>query len=126
MAAVGGSIESITLNGRNFSVAADSDVSRKLGGWENEVEANGDGTIRIVKTRVASNLGGITLSIDDTRADDEYLHKLKALKDAFPVAITLASGVVYQGDMVIIGEVSTSTQNSTAEIELSGTELTRQ
>ena len=43
MPAVGGSIESVTLNGRPFPVAADAEAQRKLGGWENEVQANGDG-----------------------------------------------------------------------------------
>jgi len=41
MASVGGSIESITLGGREFAVAADAESQRKLGGWENEVQANG-------------------------------------------------------------------------------------
>ncbi len=44
MAAVGGSIESVTLDGRTFAVAADAEAQRKLGGFENEVQANGDGT----------------------------------------------------------------------------------
>jgi len=52
MAAVGGSLESITLNGREFPVAADVEAQRKLGGWENEVLANGDGSGRLIKTRV--------------------------------------------------------------------------
>lgn len=126
MAGIGGSIESISLDGRNFSVAADADVSRKIGGWENEVQSNGDGTFRIIKTRVASSLGGISLSIDDTRGDAEYLNELQGRKDSFPMAITLASGVVYQGDVAVVGEISTSLTNSTAEIELGGGKLTRQ
>jgi len=49
MAATGGSIESITMDGREFAVAADAESQRKLGGFENEVQANGNGTARIIK-----------------------------------------------------------------------------
>lgn len=127
MTAVGGSIESVTLDGRTFSIAADADSNRKIGGWENEVQSNGDGTARLVKTRVPSSLDGITLSIDDTRGDAEYLQELQNRKDFFPVSITYASGVVYQGDMQIVGEKQISSQNSTASLALMGqNELTPQ
>jgi hypothetical protein len=33
MTAVGGSIESVSLQGRTFAVAADAESQRKLGGW---------------------------------------------------------------------------------------------
>ena len=120
MAVIGGSIESLSLDGRVFAVAADADSNRKLGGMENEVQANGDGTGRLIKTRVPSSLDGLTLAIDDTRGDGEYLQELADRSDFFPVAITYASGVVYQGTMQIVGEVAISSQNSTAGIALMG------
>lgn len=127
MTAVGGSIESVSLDGRIFSVAADAEVTRKIGGWENEVLANGDGTARLIKTRVPLSLEGLTLSIDDTRADAEYLQELQNRKDFFPIAITYASGKTYQGSAQITGETGTSSQSTTAEVNLSGPGmLTRQ
>lgn len=127
MTAVGGSIESVALDGRIFSVAADAEVTRKIGGWENEVLANGDGTARLIKTRVPLSLEGLTLSIDDTRADAEYLQDLQNRKDFFPIAITYASGKTYQGTAQITGETGTSSQSTTAEVNLSGPGmLTRQ
>ena len=84
MAAVGGSIESITLDGRNFAVAADAEAQRKLGGFENEVQSNGDGTARLIKTRVPLSLDGLTLEIDDDRADQEFLQELSNRNDFFP------------------------------------------
>ena len=71
MAAVGGSIESVNLSGREFAVAADAEAQRKLGGFENEVQANGDGTARLIKTRVPLSLDGLTIEIDDDRGDQE-------------------------------------------------------
>lgn len=120
MTAVGGSIESVALNGRNFAVAADAEANRKMGGWENEVQMNGDGTARIIKTRVPLSIDGITLSVDDTRGDAEYLNKLAGGKDFFPIAITYASGVTYMAQAMITGEVTISSQNSTGSITLTG------
>ena len=90
MAAVGGSIESITLDGRGFAVAADAEAQRKLGGFENEVQANGDGTARLIKTRVPLSIDGLTVEIDDDRADQEFLQELSNRNDFFPVVISYA------------------------------------
>lgn len=127
MAAIGGSIESITLDGRTFSVPADAEATRKIGGWENEVQSNGDGTARLIKTRVPFLIDGLTISIDDTRGDAEYLQELQDGKDFFPVSITFASGITYQGTGQITGETGTGSQAATSSIAISGPgNLTRQ
>lgn len=127
MAAIGGSIESVTLKGREFTVAADAESQRKLGGFENEVRANGDGTARIIKTRVPLSLDGLTLVVDDSRGDHEFLQGLADRSDFWPLAITYASGVTYGGTGQIIGEMQFSSQASTAQLSLSGPgKLTRQ
>ena len=120
MAGIGGSIEAVSLSGRVFSVAADAEVQRKLGGWENEVQANGDGTARIVKTRVPFSLDGLTLTVDDTRGDHEFLQDLAGRKDFFVMSITYASGVTYQGTAQIVGEMQASSQSATASVSLMG------
>lgn len=127
MAAVGGSIESVSLDGRTFSVAADAEAQRKLGGFENEVQANGDGTARVIKTRVPLMIDGLTLSVDDSRGDHEFLQALANRKDFFPISLTYASGSTYQGRAIITGELQASSQNATAAVSLSGPGiLTRQ
>ena len=120
MSAVGGSIESLTLDGRNFAVAAEAEGNRKLGGFENEVQANGDGTARIIKTRVPLSFDGITVEIDDDRGDQEFLQALTNRNDFWPVAISYASGAVYQGTAQIVGETQASSQNATASLSLMG------
>lgn len=120
MSAIGGPIESISLDGRNFAVAADADVNRKLGGFENEVQPNGDGSARVVMSRVPWSLDGLTLSVDDDRGDHEYLQALQDSGDLFPIAVTFASGNVYQGVGQITGELQYSSQNSTAGVSLAG------
>lgn len=120
MAAVGGSIETVTLAGREFPVAHDAEVQRKLGGFENEVQPNGDGSARLIKNRTAWMLSGIAVEIDDSRGDHEYLKSLADSNDYFAIAITYSSGVTYQGRGQITGEFQASSQNATAPIDLMG------
>lgn len=117
---VGGSIQSIGLDGRNFSVAADAESQRKLGGWENEVQANGDSTARIIKTIVPLKLDGLTLDVDDVRGDHEFLQNLANATDFFAIDITYASNVVVQGSAIITGELQVSSQSQTAAVTLEG------
>jgi len=120
MGAIGGSIESVTLDGRIFAVAFDADVSRKLGGFENEIIPNGDGTARLVKTRVAFLLDGLTLEVEDARGDHEFVQALSDRNDFFPVAITYASGDTYQGTGQVSGETQSSSQSATMAVSISG------
>lgn len=120
MPAIGGSIETINLDGRDFAVAADAEVQRKLGGFENENMLNGNSTARLIKTRVAWSLVGATIEINDDRGDQEFLQDLADSNDYFPVNITYASGITYQGTGQITGENPASSQNATGAIELGG------
>lgn len=121
----GGSIQEVTIRGRTFPVAADADASRKLGGYENEVQMNGDGSARIVKTRVSWSLDGLTLSINDNRGDHEFLQDIadgvEADDDGFyTVSVTFASGATYQGRGTVTGEIAWGSQNTTAGTALAG------
>lgn len=118
MSAIGGSIESIAIDARVFSVAADADSPRKLGGFENEMQANGDGSARVVKTRMLGQLNDLQLAIDDDNGDQEFLQEIADRNTLVPVTITYASGAIYTGNGQIIGEVNTSSQNTTASVSL--------
>ena len=99
---------------------ADIETQRKLGGFENEVQANGDGTARLIKTRMPLSIDGLTVETDDGRGDQEYLKTLADGSDFFVLVITYASGVSYQGSSQIVGEFQTSSQNATSAISLMG------
>lgn len=120
MPAVGGSIESVNLDGREFPVAADAESQRKLGGFENEVSSNGNATARLIKTRVPLSVDGLTVEVDDDRGDQEYLQELSNRNDFWPLAITYASGNTYQATAQIVGETQASSQNATASVSLMG------
>lgn len=120
MAAVGGSVESLTLSGRRFPMATDADITVKLGGTENEVQANGDGSVRLIKTRVPFMLDGNNVSIDNFQADHEFLQNLADANDLFAISVSYSSGAVYSGTGQITGELQYSTQNATASFSISG------
>ena len=127
MASVGGSIESVTFDGREFAVAADAEAQRKLGGWENEVQMNGNGTARMVKTRAPLSIDGLTLDTDDDRGDQEFIQELADRNDFFPIAITFASGITYQGTAQITGDLQASSQSAMTTVNIMGPgQLTKQ
>lgn len=128
MPAIGGSFIAVGINGRNFVVAADSDGTRSLGGPEITVEANGDGqTARPIRVAKTWSMEDLNLEIDDTRGDQEYLETQRALNDFIALDFTEASGVVYQGQGQITGEIKRSTQSATASVSFMGPgQLTQQ
>jgi len=124
---VGGSIISVALDGRQFSVAADADGLVKLGGSENDIQANGNLTARLIKTQVPWSVSGLALGIDDDAGDAEFIQSLANRNVLFPVTFTLAGGTIWQGTGQVTGENPRSTQNATLTVDLMGEgELTQQ
>lgn len=117
---IGGPIERVSIAGRAFSVAQDADVTRKLGGKENEIQLNGDGTGRTIQTRVAWSLTGLQLSIDDEATDQEFLQEVSDRAAYVPINVTFASGETYGGTGTVTGELTASSANATGSLTLSG------
>lgn len=122
MAAIGGPIDNITLNGRYFSIAEDAESNRKIGGFENEVQPNGDGTGRLIKTRVPWGADGLTISCDEENKDQQFLQNLANLNDFYPITIGYVSGAIWQGNGQIVGEIAFSSKNATTPTAFQGTE----
>lgn len=128
----GGSLQEVSINGRNFAVAADADATRKLGGFEPTLEPNGNGTVRKILTRVAWAIGGLTLDCDSTRGDQEFLQDVADGKDAdadgyYPMTVTDAANTTYQGRGTITEALEFSTMSTTCAVGLGGPgKLTRQ
>lgn len=120
MPAVGGSIQSITIRGRIFPVASDAEANKKLGGFENEVQANGDATARKIMTRVPWAIDGLQVEINNDRADQEFLQEIADAFDFVSIEMELADGTVYAGTGTISDEIMASSQNATATIKVGG------
>lgn len=118
--ATGGSYESVTLKGRLFAVAADADSNMHLGGYSNALEANGNGTARLLKTRTTWMVDGIALEIDDLNGDLEFLQNLANENEPFTCVFSKASGAVYEGQGQIVEEINASSATATAPITFRG------
>lgn len=116
----GGSIESIEINSRIFPVAADADASRDLGGFSKEIMMNGDGTSRYKKTRKPWKIGGVSVAIDDTQGDQEFLQAVADQEAEVPVVIRFVTGISYGGYGSVVDDLEFSSENATADISLAG------
>mgnify|MGYP003626036481 CR=1 FL=1 len=119
MSAQGGSVKSLTINGRRMSAPADADFNVYLGGPENAGEPNGDGTARKISTGKLWSIANGSVVIDHDRGDQEYLHDVSELSDV-PIAIEYVNGDVFQGTGFLTGEYPYSSQSASANIELMG------
>lgn len=120
MGAIGGSILEISIHGRNFSVAADADINRRLSGTVNELQFNGNNTARIITTRGGWMLGGVQVAIDPDLEDEEFLRDIIERRAFGDVTISFADNSVYSGNGTLTGEVEYSSGSATATLTLSG------
>lgn len=116
----GGSIESVSIKNRIFSVAADADAERDLGGFTVERMSNGDGSVRRKKTRKPWMLSGLTLSIDDNNQDQEFLQGIADGEEEVAITVTYVSGITYGGTGGLEGDLKFGNQNTTADVTLAG------
>jgi hypothetical protein len=118
--ATGGSIQSISLNGRGFTATADNEAGIMLGGFSNEVQMNADSTARKIMLRVPWKVTGLVLGIDQTQGDAQFLQDIADQKGMVAVEMTLADDTVYSGTGTIEGDLSASTMASSISLELAG------
>lgn len=120
MAALGGPIKEVSIRGRLFVCDGEADGNTKLGGFENEIKPNGDGSARLLKKRVPWSIMGLKISVDRNRSDQEFFKEIADAPDYVPIDVTFVDNVTYQATGQIVGEVAYSNQDATAEINLSG------
>ena len=116
----GGSVREVQIEGRSFAVAADADGNRDIGGMTNEVMPNGDGSVRVIQTAKPWKMDGLSLVIDDSQGDQEYIQGLINAGTQVPISFLLAGNVIYSGTGVPTGDFTMSTQNITAPLSFSG------
>ena len=115
-----GPIQSVSIAGRRFTVPNDTDAERDLGGNNATVSMNGDGSGRILTERKPWMIGSLTVSIDDTIGDQEFLQGIQDTADPVAIGIQYVSGSIYSGSGIISGDIKYNNKESTATLELSG------
>jgi len=121
MTAVGGDIEKISINNVIYAVTSETDATRALGGFANEVMPNGDGSARMKKTRKPWRIDGIAVACDDPIGNEQAnLQDVADGKEWVDIVMYLASGAIFSGQGQIVGEPEFSNQNTAATLNLSG------
>jgi hypothetical protein len=126
MSVIAGPVEEITIDGRRFTVSADSDAERDLGGMTVELLPNADKTIRKKKTPKPWKLSGLSVVVSDARGDHEFLSELSDNDDMVPITVTFPSGITYMGNGTLVGDFTYKSASATADIELGGEGLLEQ
>lgn len=123
---VGGSIREIHLAGRTFSVAADGEVERVLGGAQNEVRIFAKSSTVVQSIRPWA-LRNVVVSIDPNLADHEFLQAIAngSLSGAdsngfYSMSITYVLGEEWVGVGTIVDEPAHNSHKSTCTLNLSG------
>lgn len=108
---------------RNFSVATGGDNSRINGGrYTEEVEGNGDGSVRdIVRSRPGER--EVILNIDDSAGDHEWLLEASRATAFSRVTYSHLNGSVYSHFAKPMGDIAKNDGNSTATVTFKGTEI---
>ena len=118
---VGGPFESHTINGRRFVCDADDDAQIQPQGLNNEIKMNGDGSMRLLKGRVAGSLEGTNLCYDPANGDDDFLIEARDSKEMLNYSGTECDGTIWTGLVQITGDLKFSAKNRTVPITLVGT-----
>jgi hypothetical protein len=118
---VAGPFESHTLAGRRFVCDGEDAAQLQLNGKSNEVKPAGDGTNRVVQSRIAGTLEGTNLTFDPANGDDDYLQALRIGGKFFDYSGTTNDGIVWAGSVQITGDLKFDYKAGTVPITLSGT-----
>lgn len=119
-----GDIRQLTYFGKELDIKGeDANVNIDLGGYANETGINGNGTLHGTRRRKKASVTDVTVSLDDSRKDLEFLQGKADAGEAGPLTLTLASGVTYRGSMVLTGEIKKATGDGTATLTFEGAKL---
>ena len=120
MGSPSGPIRNITIDGNTYTVRADANPSRDLGGFTKESQINGDGTVTQKMTPKPWMLEGLTVELDDALSSQEVLQSVIDSPRDVDITATWVNGVSYGGRGTITGDLKKASQEGTADITLSG------
>lgn len=123
--AIHGAMRSLTIKGRGFKVAHDGSGNKVMGGRNNEISMNIDGSFRVKQSIIPGSFSDIQVEADASKGDQEYLQGLADDGLPIPVVATYASNVSYTGDVVIAGEVSKDENTGLVSLSCQGGPLTK-
>ena len=123
--AIAGAMRSFTIRGRAFKVAHDGSGNKIMGGRNNEIAMNADGSFRTIQTVIPGSFNDIGVECDDSRGDQEFLQEIADSGLPEPVVATYAANISYTGDVVIAGEISKDENTGLISLSCQGGPLTK-
>ena len=115
----GGDIDQFVFAGREFDVAAEANITYRLSGKTPENRMTGNRKRYALTRNKMGGMDAVPIIINAERAYLEFLQS-HADGEAYPLQISLASGVVYSGDMALEGELDGNTGEGQAEATFRG------
>jgi hypothetical protein len=115
-----GDIRQFTIQGREFDPAPNTSVNVMLSGMTNENQSTGNGQLHTTQRRKLGGFDGMTLSIDASRQDYEFLQGISNAGVPVPVTMTLPGNQTYAGDLNVEGEIGHNAGDGTLELTMRG------
>lgn len=119
MSIQGGSWESVSLNGREFKCTGDTDPTLILGGHEIEIQMNGMGGYRELKSPIPWAVNGVMVELDVDNGDIEFIVDFQA-SGGGDICITLFGGTSYTKQGTITGTVEANPKTASITLNLAG------
>ena len=116
--ATGGSIVGFSYNGNNYPIPNDVFPTLKHAGWMNESNDHGDGGAHNKRTRTSWSASGLAVNVD--AAGWQQLQADANEGEYLPTVVSLASGEVWQGNSLIVGDLNYETEHSNSTFDLGG------
>jgi len=120
-----GAMRSFTYDGRAFKVGHDGSGNKAIGGRNNEIAMNGDGSFRVIQTVMPGSFSDLQVEVDDSRGDQEFLQGHANAGLPKPAVATYAANISYTGDLVITGEIAKDENTGLISLNCQGGELTK-
>ena len=115
-----GDIRQFTINGREFDPAPETNATIMLAGFRNESAPTGNGEQHTTQRRKLGGIDGMSVSLDNTRQDLEFIQGISDAGTPVPVTLTLADGITYAGELAIEGDVNPNSGEGTLELAFRG------
>jgi hypothetical protein len=115
-----GDIRQFTIQGREFDPAPSANVTLVLSGLTNENQPTGNGQMHTAQRRKLGGFDGMTLSVDTSKQDYEFIQGIADTGESVPVTLTLADSRTYSGDLVVEGDLQHNAGDGTLELAMRG------
>lgn len=112
----GGAARQAIISGREFDPANESSPTIILSGVTKENMATGNGSMHTNSNRKLGGVDDLSLSLDGSRNDLEYLQELANGDEDFSLSVTLANGNTYSGTGQFEGEINFASNDGTISL----------